>query len=70
VAAGSGSACTTGTIEPSHVLAAMGIPRDLAIGAVRFSLGRETTEADIELLAGVFPEVVAKVRSLATVLGR
>ena len=70
VAAGSGSACTTGTVEPSHVLAAMGIPRDLAIGAVRFSLGRETTEADIELLAGVFPEVVAKVRSLATVLGR
>jgi cysteine desulfurase len=70
VAAGSGSACTTGTVEPSHVLAAMGIPHDLAIGAVRFSLGRETTQADIELLAGVFPEVVAKVRSLATVLGR
>ncbi len=70
VAAGSGSACTTGTVEPSHVLAAMGIPRDLAIGAIRFSLGRETTEADVARAAAVFPDVVAKVRSLAGVLGR
>ncbi len=70
VAAGSGSACTTGTVEPSHVLAAMGLPRELAIGAVRLSLGRETTEADIDRVAAVFPEVVAKVRSLAAVLGR
>jgi len=70
VAAGSGSACTTGAVEPSHVLAAMGMPRELAIGAVRFSLGRGTTEPDIARAAAVFPEVVAKVRSLATVLGR
>jgi cysteine desulfurase len=70
VAAGSGSACTTGTVEPSHVLAAMGIPRELAIGAVRFSLGRGTTVADVEQAAAVFPGVVAKVRSLAAVLGR
>jgi cysteine desulfurase len=70
VAAGSGSACTTGTVEPSHVLAAMGIPRELAIGAVRFSLGRETTEADVDRVAAVVPAVVAKVRQLAGVLGR
>jgi cysteine desulfurase len=70
IAAGSGSACATGTVEPSHVLAAMGMPRELAIGAVRFSLGRETTDADVARAAVVFPEVVAKVRSLATVLGR
>ncbi|MGH7517194.1 MAG: cysteine desulfurase family protein [Gemmatimonadales bacterium] len=70
VAAGSGSACTTGTVEPSHVLAAMGIPHELAIGAVRFSLGRETTEADVDRAAAVFPAVVAKVRQLAAVLGR
>lgn len=69
VAVGSGSACTTGTVEPSHVLAAMGIPRELAIGAVRFSLGRETTAADVEQAAEVFPVVVAKVRQLAGVLG-
>ncbi len=70
IAAGSGSACTTGTVEPSHVLAAMGMPRELAIGAVRFSLGRETTAADVERVAAIFPAVVAKVRQLAGVLGR
>ncbi|HEU5168959.1 MAG TPA: cysteine desulfurase family protein, partial [Gemmatimonadales bacterium] len=70
VAAASGSACTTGAIEPSHVLVAMGIPRELAIGAVRLSLGRETTEADVDRAAEVFPAVVAKVRRLAGILGR
>jgi cysteine desulfurase len=70
IAAGSGSACTTGTVEPSHVLAAMGVPRELAIGAVRFSLGRETTADDVARAAEVFPAVVAKVRQLAGVLGR
>ncbi len=70
VAAESGSACMTGTVEPSHVLAAMGVPRELAIGAVRFSLGRETTSADVKQVAEVFPAVVAKVRQLAGVLGR
>jgi cysteine desulfurase len=70
VAAGSGSACTTGTVEPSHVLAAMGVPRELAIGAVRFSLGRETTADEVARVADVFPAVVGKVRQLAGVLGR
>jgi cysteine desulfurase len=70
IAAGSGSACTTGTVEPSHVLAAMGIPRELAIAAVRFSLGRESTAEDVARAAEVFPAVVAKVRQLAGVLGR
>jgi cysteine desulfurase len=70
VAAGSGSACTTGTVEPSHVLAAMGVPRELAIAAVRFSLGRESTDEDIARVTEAFPAVVAKVRQLAGVLGR
>jgi cysteine desulfurase len=70
IAAGSGSACTTGTVEPSHVLAAMGMNRELAVGAVRFSLGRETTPYDVARAAEVFPAVVAKVRQLAGVLGR
>ena len=47
VAASGGSACTTGAIEPSHVLTAMGVPRELALGAIRFSLGRETDSDDI-----------------------
>ncbi|MFZ5625577.1 MAG: cysteine desulfurase family protein [Gemmatimonadota bacterium] len=70
VAASSGSACSTGAVEPSHVLTAMGVPRELALGAVRFSVGRETTEAEIDRAAEVFPAVVAKVRQLAGVLGR
>jgi cysteine desulfurase len=70
IAASSGSACSTGAVEPSHVLTAMGIPRDLAIATVRFSLGHETTAADLERVASAFPAVVAKVRQLSVVLGR
>ena len=70
VAASSGSACSTGSVEPSHVLVAMGVPRDLALGAIRFSLGRESTSEDVDRVAEVMPSVVAKVRQLAGVLGR
>jgi cysteine desulfurase len=70
IAVSAGSACSTGSVEPSHVLVAMGIPRELAIGTIRMSLGHETTAADVERVAGVFPTVVDKVRKLAGVLGR
>ena len=70
VAASSGSACSTGAVEPSHVLVAMGVPRELALGAIRFSLGRESTADDVDRVAEVMPAVVAKVRQLAGVLGR
>ena len=70
VAASSGSACSTGAVEPSHVLVAMGVPRELALGAIRFSLGRESTGEDVDRVAEVMPAVVAKVRQLAGVLGR
>jgi cysteine desulfurase len=70
LAASGGSACASGAIEPSHVLLAMGYPQDLAAGAVRLSLGRETTQADITRAAEVVPEIVARVRRLAAVLGR
>jgi cysteine desulfurase len=70
VAASSGSACSTGSVEPSHVLMAMGVPRDLALGAIRFSFGRQSTPQDVERVAEVMPAVVAKVRKLAGVLGR
>jgi cysteine desulfurase len=70
VAASSGSACTSGAVEPSHVLSAMGVPRELALGAVRFSLGRTTTETELDRVADLFPRVVAKVRALAGVLAR
>ena len=70
IAAASGSACSTGAVEPSHVLVAMGVPRELALGAIRFSFGRESTEADVERTAAMVPQVVSKVRKLASVLGR
>jgi cysteine desulfurase len=70
VAASSGSACSTGSVEPSHVLVAMGVPRELALGAIRFSFGRESTAEDVDQAVQVMPGVVAKVRKLAGMLGR
>jgi cysteine desulfurase len=70
VAASSGSACSTGAVEPSHVLVAMGVPRELALGSIRFSFGRESTAEDVDRVAELMPAVVAKVRKLAGVLGR
>jgi cysteine desulfurase len=70
VAAAGGSACTTGAMEPPHVLVALGVPRELALGALRFSFGHDTTQADVDRAAEVFPTVVSKVRKLAGVLGR
>lgn len=70
VACSGGSACSTGAVEPSHVLTAMGVPRELALAAVRLSLGHGTTEDDVARAAEVMPAVVAKVRKLAGVLGR
>lgn len=70
ICASSGSACSTGAVEPSHVLSAMGVPRDLALGTIRFSLGHESTADDIERVAAAFPAIVARVRQLSVVLGR
>ncbi|WP_322795911.1 cysteine desulfurase family protein [Tepidiforma sp.] len=65
IAASSGSACTTGALEPSHVLTAMGIDRDLAHASLRLTLGRATTDADIDRVLEVLPGIVQKLRSLA-----
>jgi cysteine desulfurase len=58
VYAASGSACTSGATEPSHVLLAMGIARELARASVRFSLGHTTTDADIDTALDVSPAAV------------
>src|SRR5918994_3206247 len=70
IAVSSGSACSTGAVEPSHVLVAMGVPRELALGTIRFSLGHGSTRDDVERTLEVVPAVVAKVRKLAGALGR
>jgi cysteine desulfurase len=65
VAAAVGSACTSGSAEVSHVLAAMGYPDEEARGALRLSLGRTTTEADIEEASTIVPRVIAHQRAAA-----
>jgi cysteine desulfurase len=68
VAASVGSACTTGSTEPSHVLTAMGYPEDEARGSLRLSLGRATTDAEIDEAVEIVPRVIATSRSAAAVL--
>ena len=70
IACSSGSACSTGTVEPSHVLTAMSVPRELGVAALRFSLGKDSTIDDVEAVTGVLPRIVEKVRSLSAVLHR
>jgi cysteine desulfurase len=62
VCASGGSSCASGALEASYVLAAMGVPDELARGAIRFTLGHDTTGADIERALAVVPEVVASLR--------
>ncbi|MBI3913429.1 MAG: cysteine desulfurase, partial [Chloroflexi bacterium] len=62
IAGSTGSACTAGSLEPSHVLAAMGYPADLARGALRLTLGRENTEEEVEYAVSAVAEVVRKLR--------
>lgn len=63
ICASAGSACASGAIEPSHVLTAMGVPRDEALSSVRLSLGTTTTDADVDLALKAIPDAVARLRS-------
>ncbi len=65
VAVSAGSACTSGSVEPSYVLVAMGVPVDWAMGSVRASLGRGTTEADIDYVLEVLSPLVRRIRELS-----
>lgn len=65
IAASSGSACTSGSLEPSHVLRAMGVPFNYAHGSIRLSLSRYTTEDDIEYVLKEFPGVIETLREIS-----
>lgn len=69
IAASSGSACTSGSLEPSHVMKAMGIPYTAAHGTVRFSLSRYNTEEEIDRVIEAVPPIVAKLRKLSPYWG-
>ncbi len=64
IAASSGSACTSGSLEPSHVLKAMGVPFIAAHGSIRFSLSRFNTEQEIDYTAAVIPRIVERLRAI------
>jgi cysteine desulfurase len=68
IAGSVGSACTTGSTEPSHVLTAMGYPDDEARGSLRLSLGRATTDAEIDEAIEVVPAILGASRAAAAVL--
>ncbi|MDQ3640649.1 MAG: aminotransferase class V-fold PLP-dependent enzyme, partial [Actinomycetota bacterium] len=63
VYASAGSACASGAVDPSHVLAAMGMSRAQAIGSLRLSLGPGTTQADVDLALAVIPPAVERLRA-------
>jgi cysteine desulfurase len=64
IAASTGSACTSGAVDPSHVLLAMGISPEWAQGSLRLTLGKDNTAGDVEKVADVLPEIIGKLRLL------
>ena len=65
VAVATGSACTSGSLEPSHVLNAMGVDAAEIQGSVRFSLGRDNTKDDINYVAGILPPIIKRLRDMS-----
>jgi cysteine desulfurase len=65
IAVASGSACTSGATEPSHVLSAMGIPPVTALGAIRFSLGRSTSKEKLDQVLGVLGPIIERLRAMS-----
>lgn len=70
VAVSTGSACSSGTLEPSHVLKAMGFPAHRTQNSIRFSLGAANTDADVDRVIAILPGIVEKLRSLTRVPAR
>jgi cysteine desulfurase len=68
ICASTGSACSSSSLEPSHVLLALGLPAEQAHGSLRFTLGRENTEADVERVLEVLPRIVAGLRTMSPLL--
>jgi cysteine desulfurase len=65
IAASSGSACTTGSNDPSHVLVATRLPEDLAHGSLRFTVGTDNTDEDVDYVLSVLPGIVQRLREMS-----
>jgi len=63
----SGSACTSKTLDPSHVIVAMDMPYEAAHGSIRFTLGKRNTKEDVDRLMEVLPEIIEKLRGISPV---
>jgi len=70
IAASSGSACTSGSLDPSHVLLATGLSHEIAHGSLRMTLGRENTEADIDYVLEVLPQIVDRLRAMSPIYNK
>lgn len=67
ICSSSGSACSSASLDPSHVLLGIGLPHEIAHGSVRLSLGRETTDNDVDYMLEVIPEVIKKLRAMSPI---
>ncbi len=65
VCASSGSACTSGSLDPSHVLLAIGLPHEVAHGSLRITFSDENTEEDVDYILEILPKIVARLRSMS-----
>ena len=65
IAASSGSACTSGSLDPSHVLLAIGLPHETAHGSLRLTIGDATTDEDVDTLLRELPPIVARLRAMS-----
>jgi cysteine desulfurase len=70
IAASSGSACTSGSLDPSHVLLAMGLTHEVAHGSLRVTLGRGNTQEEVDYFLAVVPEIVERLRSMSPLYGK
>ncbi len=68
VCASSGSACTSGSLEPSHVLLALDIPHEIAHGSLRLTLSKENTKEDIDYVLNILPDIVKKLRAMSPLI--
>jgi cysteine desulfurase len=67
IAVSTGSACSSDSLDPSHVLLAVGLGPELAQGSIRFSLGRENSESDIDYVLEKLPPIISRIRSMSTI---
>ena len=70
LAVSTGAACSSGAIEPSHVLTAMGLRPEQARGSIRFSLGKQNTAEEVEFALSLVPQTVARLRDLSPVYNK